>query len=154
KELLKGLMIPLILKFFKPMMFNSLENIMKKGKDRPIDEVMKDIMIDRLNLGRKNKKLLKTMILESFYHDELLNPIKEQIAPKIMPFIDDFMKDNINKGNFKELDPRFIERTALSMIIGYFVLTDIFPEIFPSEDEETEIDKMVDVFLNGTGKKE
>ncbi|MDP4179285.1 MAG: helix-turn-helix domain-containing protein, partial [Bacillota bacterium] len=47
KELLKGLMIPLILKFFKPMMFNSLENIMKKGKDRPIDEVMKDIMIDR-----------------------------------------------------------------------------------------------------------
>lgn len=153
KDILRGLMIPLMVKFFRPMMFVSLERIMENKNNKPIEELMKDIMKDRLELAKKNKELLKTITLESFYHPEILDPIQKQIAPKLIPVVDNFMKENMDKGNFRELDPRFVTRTGMSMIIGYYLLTSIFPEIFKVEDEHEEIGKLVDLFLNGIGRK-
>jgi AcrR family transcriptional regulator len=151
KDLLLGLLFPMLTKFFKPMLVLSVQNIMNNEDDRPIDEVITRILLDRLELVRKNLPLVKTILIESFYHPELLKPIREDIIPKLIPFIDKFAEDNTAMGRFRDIDPRVVGRTMLSLLIGYVVLTSAFPDIFASEEDEVEMKRLADLLLHGIG---
>lgn len=151
KDLLIGLLMPLMIKFFKPLMFNSIEKIMNNEKNKPINVVLKNIMIDRMALIRKNKPLVKTIMIESIYHPELLEPLQKEIAPKLIPIIDKFFAENIELGNLRELDPRLITRSVMSLIAGFSVLNSLFPEVFTTEGDEKEMEKIVDILINGIG---
>ncbi|KGK86438.1 TetR/AcrR family transcriptional regulator [Clostridium sp. HMP27] len=151
QDLLMGLVIPIIVKFFRPLVIKSAETIIKNEKDKPIDEVIKDLFIDRLALIEKNFPLIKTVFVEAMYHPELLETIQRDIAPKVIPFISAFVEANIEKGNFRDdIDPSVITRTMISMLMGYISLTGMFPEFFPKkEGKEEDIKNMVDILLNG-----
>ena len=64
------------------------------------------------------------------------------------------MKQNIDKGIFRDLDPRFITRSLMSMVIGYIMLTNTFPDTFTKENDDKEIEKIINLFLNGVKIKE
>ena len=149
KDLLLGLLLPLIIKFFRPLILLSIEKIMVNRNSKPIDEIMVDMLSDRLILVKKNLPLVKTMLVESAYHPELLEPIQKDIAPKIISVLDKFIADNIKEGKFKDLEPRLITRTFMSSLIGYMVLTSGFPDIFGGGDDKEEMKKIVDIMLYG-----
>lgn len=149
KDLLIGLMIPLVTKFFRPLILKSVERIVKDEGDRPIEKVLKDIFLDRIKLVRKNMSLVKTVMIESIYHPELLEPIQEKLMPDVVKFIDSITVQNIEKGKFREIDPRLFTRTAMSLLAGYIVLTTIYPSVFRADNDEVEVEKIVDILLNG-----
>jgi AcrR family transcriptional regulator len=153
KDLLVGLLIPLIVKFFKPLMFRSMEKIMSNEENESINVVLKNIMLDRIALIKKNTPLVKTVMVESIYHPELLEPLQKEIVPKIIPIVDKFFKDNIEKGDLREIDPRLITRSLISLVAGFSILSNTFPEIFKIDDDEKEIEKIVDILINGIGVK-
>lgn len=152
KDLLLGLMFPLVTKFFKPLILRSVEQVVKNQADKPTKEVLVAVFLDRVKLVRKNMPLIKTVVVESLYHPELLSPIQEKFMPEIVSFIDSIVNKNIKEGNFREVDPRLITRTSMSLLAGYIILTTLYPDIFPTENDETEIEKIVDVLLNGVIK--
>lgn len=149
KDILLSLLLPLTLKFIKPLAMKSAEDILNKGKDEPVDEVLKRLLYDRLHLVKKNMPLVKTVLIESFYHEELLVPIKEKLAPQVLELLDGYVNYHKEKGDFKDYDTRFITRTIMSMLLGYVVLSSAFPEFFSLGDDEKEIERIVDVLLNG-----
>lgn len=149
KDLLLGLLIPMVTKFFRPLIFKSIEPILNNKEKKPIKDLMKELLLDRLKLARKNAPLVKTVMMESVYHPELLGPIQKNIAPEIIKVLDNFIKQNIENGNFRDLQPRLISRTTMSFILGYIVLTSTLPETFPIENDEAEIRKIVDILLHG-----
>lgn len=153
KDLLVGLLIPLVIKFFRPLMFKSIENIMVNDKNESINVLIKNIMIDRLALIKKNAPLVKTIMIESIYHPELLEPLQKEIAPKLIPIIDKFFKENIDKGNLREIDPRLITRSLISLVAGFSILSNSFPEVFTTDGDEKEIEKIVDILITGIGVK-
>ncbi len=152
KDLLMGLFIPFIVKFFRPLMFKSIERIIDNDKDKPIEQVLKEIFLDRLQLARKNEALIKTLFLESAYRPEIMEALQSQIMPKFIPVIENFMKQNIEKANLKDIEPRVITRTTMSMLAGYLFLSTSFPDFFSAEDDEKEVEKIVDILLNGIKK--
>lgn len=152
KDLLMGLFIPLVVKFFRPLMFKSIERIIANDDHKPIEQVLKEIFMDRLELVRKNGPLIKTILLEASYRPEVMEALREQLMPKFIPLLDRFMKENINNGTFREMDPRLLTRTAMSMLAGYILLTTNFPNMFTAEDDEREIERVVDIFLRGVKK--
>ncbi|MBC2579794.1 TetR/AcrR family transcriptional regulator [Clostridium sp. DJ247] len=150
KHILMGLLIPLITKFLRPLVIKSAESIVKNKENKPIDEVIKNLYIDRLHLVEKNSSLIKTVFVESLYHPELLETIRNNIAPKLFPFINSFVEENIEKKTFRNLEPALITRTMLSLLLGYIILTNAFPDhLKVGGDDEEEIKKIVDVLLNG-----
>jgi AcrR family transcriptional regulator len=153
KDLLVGLLMPLMIKFFRPLMFKSMERIMDNEKNESIDVVLKNIMLDRMALIKRNKPLVKTIMVESVYHPELLEPLQKEVAPKLIPIVDKFFKENIELGNLKDLDPRLMTRSLISLVAGFSVLTNLFPEVFTSQGDEAEIEKIVDILINGIGVK-
>ena len=155
KDLLMGLLIPLITRIFRPLVLKSVERIVKNEENKTIDEVVKDVYIDRFSLIEKNFPLIKTIFIESIYHPELLENIQKNLAPNVIPFINDFAKENIKKENFRNVEPMLITKTMMSLLIGHIILTKTFPEFFKAEgDNEGDIEKMVDVLLHGVGNNQ
>jgi len=153
KDLLVGLLMPLIIKFFRPLMFNSMEKIMDNEKNDSINVVLKNIMMDRVTLIKKNAPLVKTVMVESIYHPELLKPLQKEIAPKVIPIVDKFFKENIEKGNLRDIDPRLMTRSLISLVAGFSILSNALPDVFTTDGDETEIEKIVDILINGIGSK-
>ncbi|HEY8889723.1 MAG TPA: TetR/AcrR family transcriptional regulator [Clostridium sp.] len=153
KDLLVGLLMPLIVKFFRPLMFKSMEKIMDNEKNDSINVVLKNIMMDRVTLIKKNAPLVKTVMVESIYHPELLEPLQKEIAPKVIPIVDKFFKENIENGNLRDIDPRLMTRSLISLVAGFSILSNALPEVFTNDGDETEIDKIVDILINGIGSK-
>ena len=153
KELLVGLLIPLIIKFFRPLMFKSMETIMDNEKDDHINTVLKNIMMDRMTLIKRNAPLIKTVMIESIYHPELLEPLQKKVAPKLIPIVDKFFEENIKKGNLRNIDPRLMTRSLISLVAGFSILSNTFPEVFTTDGDEKEIEKIVDILINGIGVK-
>lgn len=152
KDLLIGLLIPLITKFFKPLAIKSAEAIIENKKNKPIDELMEDLLLDRLNLIHSNFSLIKTIFMEAAYQPELLKTIQKNLGPIVIPFINNFMEQNIENENFRDKDPILITRTMMSLLLGYIVLSNVFPDYFSSENDAEEIKQMVDIFLHGVAK--
>ena len=57
KDLLVGLLMSLIVKFFRPLMFKSMEKIMDNKKDESINVVLKNMMMDRMALIKRNGQI-------------------------------------------------------------------------------------------------
>jgi len=153
KDLLVGLLLPLVVKFFKPLMFKSVEKIMDNEKNESINVVLKKLMLDRMALIKKNAPLVKTVLVESIYHPELLTPLQKDLAPKMIPLIDKFFLENIEKGNFRDIDPRLMTRSLVSLLAGFLILSNSLPEVFKAEGDEKDIEKLVDLLINGIGVK-
>lgn len=149
KDLLMGLVVPLVTKFFRPMALRSVEKIVENKEKKSIEEVLNAILNDRVKLANKNLPLIKTVFMEAAYNEELLKVLQKDIAPKIIPFLNTFIKANIENKNFRELEPKLITRTLMSLLSGYMILSNIFPESFKSESHEEEIKQIVDIFLYG-----
>ena len=153
KDLLVGLLMPLMIKFFRPLMFKSMEKIMNNEKNESINVVLKNIMIDRITLIKKNKPLVKTIMVESIYHPELLEPLQKEIVPKFIPIVDEFFLKNIETGNLRDIDQRLMTRSLISLVAGFSVLNSLFPEVFTDQGDEKEMEKIVDILINGIGIK-
>lgn len=154
KDLLIGLIIPLITKFFRPLIFESVEKILKNEDCKDIDKILHDLLIDRFELFEKNLPLVKTIFMEAVYHEELLETIQKNIAPKFIPVLIEFSEKNIKNGNFRDLDPNVITRTFMSLFSGYIVLNNAFPGFFKFGSLEDDVKQMIDIFLDGVRSKE
>lgn len=148
-DLLLGLVVPLITKFFRPLVIHSAERIMAKKKNLSVDETMQELYLNRMRLIDKNFPLIKTIMLEANHHPELLKVIREKIAPQVVEKIDSFMKGYVEDGTFRELELRKITRTLLSMLLGYILLSKSFPELFEEGFPEDEANFLADIVLNG-----
>lgn len=149
KDLLLGLLLPMTAKFFRPLALKSVEKIVNSNQDKPAQQVFEEILIDRLILVKKNLPLVKTVLVESIYHPELMEPIKKEIMPTIIAFVDKLMQQHIDNGDFRDIEPRILTRTFISSLMGYIMLTNAFPDYFTCEDEREEMRRLADILING-----
>lgn len=153
-DLLTGLLIPLFSRFFKPLILDSLEKLIKRDKDKPFEELLTEVLIDRYNLVKKNLPLIKTVAIESMYHPELLDPMKKDVFPKVLSYATGFIEEYVDNGMLKDQDPLIIVRTMMSSIMGYIFTTSLLPDLFPSDNPEEDIKKIAQVLLYGLAKEE
>ncbi len=150
KDLLVGLLLPLIVKFFRPVIFSSVERIINQ-EGQSMDDILTQIFVDRVALARKNEPLLKTVLTEAQFHPELLKPLREQVAPQLIPLIDEFFEEKMRDGTLRSLDPRLVTRTAMSLVLGYLLLTSALPGVFPIDSDVEEGQRMANILLRGIG---
>ncbi|HEU4963943.1 MAG TPA: helix-turn-helix domain-containing protein [Bacilli bacterium] len=154
KDLLTSMVIPLVVRFFRPLIISSVEKIFRTRKDRPIEEVLFDVMQDRVHLVEKNLPLIKTVAAEAAFHPELLNPVREQLAPKLVEIASRFFQEEVEKGTLREeVDPVVALRSLMSLIGGYMLMRNVAPEALQIEDEESELRRLLDVYLHGVKKQ-
>ncbi len=149
KDILIAMIFEIIKEFIKPMFHLSMENTNKANDKSSIEESLHRLMIDRLNLVRKNYPLIKTILIESIYHEEILEILSKELYPRLINLVNNYVEENIENGNFKNIDKKQISRSIISSTIGYLVLSNVVPDYFSGESDEEEIGKIVNVILYG-----
>jgi AcrR family transcriptional regulator len=149
KDLLTSMIIPLVVRFFRPLILSSVEKIFRTRKNRPLEDVLLDIMRDRVKLVESNLPLIKTVAAEAAFHPELLDPFREQLAPKLVEFTTRFFREEVEKGTLRDIDPVVALRAFMSLVGGYILMRNIAPEALQLQDEETELRRLLDIYLHG-----
>lgn len=129
-----------------------LGKLIEKNKDKDIKEILKLIILDRIDLLEKNKELYKIVFTEIQYQEDLKKAFKENIILTAKNMIFGYVDKNNLKDKFKDVDLMATARNLVSMVVGYLVQSSIFPELI-TIDREKQVEEMVEVFLNGILKK-
>jgi AcrR family transcriptional regulator len=153
KDLLMGLIIPFATKFIRPLVLESLVKITENRGDKSIDEVLREVMVDRIDLVRKNVPLIKTVLIEASYQPELLDILKKEVISKGLPVVGKLIGNYVEKDEIRDIDTVLILRSIVSLIGGYIFLSSVFPEYFAGDGDRQEVDKLADILLNGIRKK-
>lgn len=129
-----------------------LGKLIEKNKDKDFKEILKLIILDRIDLLEKNKELYKIVFTEIQYQEDLKKAFKENIILTAKGMLFSYIDKNKLKDNFKDVDLMAAARNLISMVVGYIVQSTVFPELI-TIDREKQVEEMVEVFLNGILKR-
>lgn len=149
KDLLKGMLIPLVIRVVRPIALRGVEKIFGNRKGRPIEDVMNDLFQNRVALAQNNMPLIKTLAAEAVFQPGLLTSVREQVLPHILEIGTRFFQEEMDKGTFRQVDSLLALRGFISLLLGYVVMRNVAPEEFQLQEEEAEVRRLMDLYLNG-----
>lgn len=129
-----------------------LGKLIEKNKDKNLREILKIIMLDRIDLLEKNKELFKIVFTEIQYQEDLRKAFKENIILAAKDVLVNYIYKSQFKDLLKDIDAMVVGRTMVASVVGYVVQSTVFPELITISKEQ-QVDQMVEVFLNGIIKK-
>lgn len=153
KDILLTLMAPLAIKMASPILLKEVQEILQK-EDRELEETLRELLINRLQLLDQNIDRIKIIFQEMQFHPEIQEAVVENLAKKAREMALEFVENQIEKGEIRDLPPKNITRVFASMMFGY-----IFYRYFLFPDEEKDIsfsetaESLLDILLNGVRKK-
>ncbi|MFA9558830.1 TetR/AcrR family transcriptional regulator [Evansella sp. AB-rgal1] len=150
KEIMLALLPLIIHHFFKPIIQQSLARL-QDDKKRTLHHELTLLFNQRLTLIDQNEKLLKIIALESIYHPEIKLSVQKFMDETIFPSLEKFIEQQKEFHKLRKVDTKTITRTILSLLIGYLLLSNYFPQLYVRNDN-TEVEKMVDILLDGIKK--
>lgn len=153
KDLLTSMVIPLVVRFFRPLILSSVERIFRTRKERPLEDVLLDIMRDRIQLVESNLPLIKTVAAEAAFHPGLLDPVRQQVLPKVVEVASRYFQEEIDKGTLREVDPVLALRAFMSLVGGYLLMRNFAADALELQDEETELRRLLDIYLHGVKRQ-
>lgn len=127
-----------------------LIRVIEVNEDKGEKEILKIIIKDRIELVKKYKDIMKVVVSESLYNDEVANSIKKNILPKAKYVIRKFLVTYIEKGEFRNVDLDVAENALIGAVVAYVVQNYFLNgSNIPSEDG---IDKLIDIITGGLKK--
>ncbi|OPJ55753.1 TetR/AcrR family transcriptional regulator [Clostridium oryzae] len=131
-----------------------LTKIINENRDKNIREVLKLILIDRVNLIEENKDIFKVVINEIQYDEGLRQIVVNNIIMSAKNLILDFTQERSLKLKFRnDIDLFVALRSLIGMVMMYMFQKEVFPDLI-TMDKEKQIEEMTDIFLDGIIKRE
>ena len=145
-------MLEYVERFDEILDINSLERILEENNNKPLDDALKILLLNRYRVIEKSSDLFKIVMYEMQFHED----IKKIHCEKVMSRQDkltNFLIDNIiDREEFKHIGHKQLNRIFQSMIIGIFHAKHEEKDN-PNFSIEKEIEITVDVLLNGLRKR-
>lgn len=151
KDLLYALIAPMLIKFASPLILKDVKRIM--DADLPADKIIENLYRNRLELVRQNWPRMRIIIQEAQFHPEIMDALLTNVAEKARGLADLFVRQRIEKGEFRDLPVEHILRAIFSALLGHLFFTRAFPDEFNEQNEEENIKSMVDILLYGIKKQ-
>lgn len=137
-----------------PEVVESLAMVLEEVSGQSDEVVLKAILKNRLETVGRNKDLLRLLLTEAQFHPEIKEKFVEHVIMKAAGVLEMFMSERVEKGLYKKISPAISARAFVGMA-GIFVLWRDFLQAdkFVRFDDDTVIENIVDIFLNGLRKK-
>ncbi len=153
RHLLNALMQPFLITVVKPVMLASVKALVQAHKGSPLDDILREIIRDRIALFRARAPLITTFIFEAFRHPELLDVVRTQVIPEIVQVLDTVLDSARARGEVGDVDRRVFIRSFMSLLVGHIALSGLFPEELGGQSDEEGIDGIVKLMLHGVGRR-
>ncbi|MDN4593757.1 TetR/AcrR family transcriptional regulator [Polycladomyces subterraneus] len=152
KGLLLRLVIPAIARVAYPYIATPVLNIL--NQDKPLEELLREVVIDRKELLEKNWKTLRIILVESLFHPEIREALKIHVARNVFRMASEKIEELKSKGKLRaDLPNHVILRGIMSQIGAYLLARNVIPELLAQGGEDEEIGWIVDMLINGIAPK-
>jgi AcrR family transcriptional regulator len=153
KDLLFSLTAPNMLNLLQPIIFNSVLKIMQNNESLNDEELLKNILKNRLELLRKHLPLLKVILTESQYHPEMKKQFVENVPLKGLEIFTEYFSKKIARGRYKNLDPQIVFICLAGMFGAFMVWENLFEgSNYLQFSEDEMINTITEIFLHGIMK--
>lgn len=152
KDILRKVMIKLMEVLGEKLMTARLSKIFEKNKDKDEKELLKILLKDRLEIALKYWDMIKVVMTEVQYHEDLREAFINNIVIKGKNIVEEYFQLGMEKGVFKKVDANIVIRSFVGMMGMYVVQKQLLPDMVSIEDDE-QMDVMLDLFLNGLYKR-
>ncbi|NRD78600.1 TetR/AcrR family transcriptional regulator [Bacillus sp. BRMEA1] len=150
-ELLQALLLPFFLYVTRPFILKGIESYLSARPEIPVEEGLTKLALDRVKLIEEHRSLVKTMFSETMFHPELFESIREKTFPGIIQATREILDSEVENGTFRKVDTIAAMKVFMGMIFAHITMKQMFSESHDSQDDESQVRHMIDIFLNGVG---
>ncbi len=151
KDLLLSIAGPIATKLVAPFLMRDFAKLLDLPYNQA-DEFFRAIARDRVVFARKNVKLIRILFHEVPFQPELMEQVKSLVTNVVVNRIEKVIKHFQEQGQIIEAPPWRIMRSAASLFIGMIIFHVFLMPEFPF-DEEEEIDRTLDILMNGITRR-
>lgn len=150
KDILRGILIQGINLVSTKIIMEGVEKIFGESDRKDLRLIIRELIYDRLTLVDTFFPVARVIMTEAIFHEDVREAIYQNIIVKALDVFRQFYGKMADKGMLRQdVDPDLIFRTILFNIAGLIAQRKLFGDKFSPEELDVEIDRMLDVLLNG-----
>lgn len=96
---------------------NSLKNIFEDKPPADPRELLKAIIVDRLNLATERGAMMAPLLAEIFSDVELRELLYDQIVIPASSHVEVYVRQQIDSGRFRQIDPVIVTRALMGTLV-------------------------------------
>ncbi|MFB7138625.1 TetR/AcrR family transcriptional regulator [Gottfriedia sp. NPDC056225] len=153
KELLKSIIKPTLVKTIAPFEMDRFSKAVFHLEHKTFEDFLHALIKNRMEFVKKNKSVIKIIIQEMPFQDDMQEELKKLFKEKMYPKIALVLQSFIDKGQIKDIPIPTVLRLIISSVIG-LVVSSIVLENIPLWNEEQETQRTIEFIKAGLNAKE
>ena len=151
KDLLLTIVSPTMIKVIGPAVKKDINKVLDK-EFNTFEDFIRAMISNRIKFVKKSLPLLRIVIQELPFHEELKKQVIEHIGKEVFERLREIVRHFQAKGQIIDMHPDTIIRVVGSSVFSYIITSYV---IFPDNewDEAVEIDRIIEVLTNGIAVK-
>lgn len=126
---------------------DALTSILIRSEGKTDQELLLAFMENNIRFFRKNLDVIRLLLYEAQFHEDVRSRFVEEVATKINGIIETYIRKRVANGAFRsDINPQIAARAFLGMFASFVIWTDVFK--MPAEESRS-LETLVDIFLNG-----
>lgn len=144
KDAILERMVPLLIRVMLPRFTGPIERIFKDHATDSVENVLFEIITDRLRMIRDNEKFIKSVVPELIHRA----PLMQQMETNVLPVIEQFVGKVVEYGKSRnELDQSLEAHLVMIQLLGFIMSYAMF-----GQKDSKHLEKDVRSFLSYTMK--
>jgi len=150
KDILRRIIIHLVNIMGEPLILESFKKILFKEDQKDLRSVIKAILKERFALMEAIYPMLRIVITEAMYHEDIRKILYDKIVSKALDIFKLFRDEMVASGLMAEdIDPLAASRSIYGNLVAFFVYRKFFGRMSELEDFEQDLDHVVDIIMLG-----
>jgi hypothetical protein len=138
-----------------PIIVEGVRKILLNTENKDLREVLKAFIYDRLEVLESVFPMIKIIITEALYHDDIREAFFQNILSKIFEIFTIFHRQMVERGLIREnVKALTMGRSIIGNIVLFIVYKQFFADKFNQPDIDKELDAVIDIIMYGISKSE
>lgn len=151
KDLLNKVLITYSKAITDELIVKQVGDLLKENKDRPPKEILRILLLNRIELIEKNLDVYRIIFTEMQYQEDIKKEIVTTFAYAGKNVLSKFIEAGILSEQFRQVNVVIAVRSLIGMLGIYFIQSRLSPELIRLSREE-QVEQIIDLFLHGIAK--
>ncbi|MFC5703504.1 TetR/AcrR family transcriptional regulator [Cohnella faecalis] len=150
KDLLYSIVAPFVAKLIEPFVLKDLYSVIDSPHET-FEGFIRGMLENRIAFAEKNLKIIRILIQEVPFHDELREQFLNRVGEKVLQRLDNVVSHYREQGQIVELPSLTVVRLVASSLLGYLLVRFI---LAPKSgwDDSAEREATIQFILRGLGR--
>ena len=155
KDILRGILIQMLNMAGEPIIIEGVRKILLNTENKDLREVLKAFICDRLEVLESVFPMIKVIITEALYHDDIREAFFQNIISKVFEVFTLFHRQMLERGLIREnINALTMTRGIIGNVILLVFYRQLFADKFNRQDMDKELDAVIDIIMYGISKPE